>query len=74
MNRVACSLTLVILACGCERSQSYYDDHASERTSILTGCRSGSVRGRDCANANASAAAARHSDAEQTFKNMSEGR
>ena len=65
---------LVLLICACERSKAYFDGHADARAVALKQCASGVLRGRECDQAAASEATARHSDAEQTFKTMSEGR
>lgn len=72
--RGAALLAVAVLICSCEKSQSYYEDAPAERAQALKSCSAGQLRGRDCQTAAAAEATARHADAEQTFKNMSEGR
>ena len=72
--RACTAIISVLLVFGCEKSQSYFDAHPDARKAAMTSCASGTLGGRACQNAALSTAGARHADAEQTFKNMSEGR
>lgn len=57
-----------LAACDRARSASHFVAHADERQTVLAGCTSGSVRGRECDTAAAAAATAKHQQAEDYFR------
>lgn len=68
MPRSAALLGAVLLAsCGASepRSRYYFEDHVDEARQVVKGCRDGSVRGGECANA---AIAVRAADAKERKK------
>lgn len=69
--RVGLVLATIWVLSGCEqpaRSASYFLEHATERQAVLSGCKAGSVRGRECETAAAAEAKATDQAAEKFFR------
>lgn len=69
--RIALLLATICGLSACERparSASYFFEHPNERDEVLSGCKAGSVRGRECETATVAEAKATDKAAENFFR------
>jgi hypothetical protein len=69
--RIVLVLSTAWAVSSCERparSASYFFEHPTERGEVLSGCKAGSVRGRECETAAAADAKATDKAAENFFR------
>lgn len=69
--RIALLLATICGISGCNqpaRSASYFSEHPTERAEVLSGCKAGSVRGRECETATAAEAKVTDKAAENFFR------
>ena len=70
IGRLALPLTLALLAaCSPQpRSASYFQSHQAEAEQVVADCKTGSHRGQECVNAQASVAASRRDERMDAYR------